>query len=265
MGLLAVAMEDKKKKVKLELQKQMPLGGSISDIDKLVNKQFNNTITTLVGTGVPVVISGEALKAVFNSNGLYGDKRLLRYFNNNIEEICSNAKAQGTIDDSDIAGAKKIFSQISNAESFKNLLKPQHTPYEKFAIAIVKKSAELGVNPADVLSDSKYLAAKKSAIVEGYGSMDDYIKAQKAVESFVPYVQSFITQIETGKLKPENVYRLLEKLRPKQGILKEAWSKLTSKMLSDTILLQTEDYLRLTKGLMEYTIAESNAEIKAYQ
>jgi len=263
--LLTTALDDKKKKFNAELCKGLPFGDASIEMRKAVDKRYKTIVANIIATGTPDVISNEKLQKVFNTNGLYGKEGLLNYLNNNISNIYANAIAYGVMEESDTNLVKKIFSQLAMLDSFKDLLKPKETPQEKYAIAIAKKSEELKISPVQLLSDNKYISDKKLAIIEGYGSIDEYFKMSNAPQGLLPYINQTLLTIELGVFTSEKTQELISIYRPKGGILRYGFDKILGKVINKNIIEKTEDYLRLTKSFVDYNTAANQKEALLYQ
>jgi len=253
--ILSSAGSEKKKALKEDLKGKLGFMGHIKsdDIEKLVEQKFAESVQTVIQyTEFPSAISKKNLLEVYDNHGLFGEEGVISYISNNSESILANAKKTGLLDDDDVKSFTESTKSVgNNLNSLKDILsvKVEKTDMEKYFIGLAMKAEELDITPKNLLNDSEYLVDLKDVIVEVYGSVDKKYQPEM-IESIVPYLDKGLSEIKSGKINQEVILNSIDELRL-EGFFREAVDALAAKYVKKTVVQRVEDYLTLTKALIE--------------
>ena len=263
MGLLNLALDSKKKKIKAAMKAQSPKGSDTTDIDKVVDKQYSDIITKMASTGAPKEISQEKILEVYNANGLFGDSGLFSYITSNVKEIYADAVAASLVEENDVAKVSKAFSTFSKAKALKDLAK--NSSYEKYAIAVARKSEELGITSLELLSNEAYVKEKKACILEGYDHLDVYFAKMTQATDTLPLLDQAIDYLESGKLKTDELFESIKELLNPRSQINQALVDLAEPLITRNTVHKVQDYLRLTRGLVQNYLDAKKDESALYE
>lgn len=264
-GILGVALNNKKEKLKEQLKNSHPLA-SADEIDKFVSKSIIEGIQKVVMLSeLPEELSKENLINIYEKNGLLGDNGLFSYLSQNSSTIFENARMMGFVGEEDIKFFSDYALKTSKIKSLKGIINTTRTDYENLATNIAKKAEEIGIKPVELLREPQYIAQRKETIDASYGSVDKlYSQRYGQLSTIVPIVDKALKEIQKGDIDTDELIDEVSSMRPDNKFLGEAFDAVVSKYLKRTIVQRITDYLTLTKGLVEQQIEFGKNELQAY-
>jgi len=268
MGILGVALNNKKEKLKEQFKNSHSFGVSSDEIDKFVYKSMIKGIQQVVMLSeLPEELSKENLINISEKNGLLGDNGLFSYLSQNSSTIFENARMMELVGEEDIKFFSDYALKTSKIKSLKDVFKINTTRanYENLAVNIAKKAEEIGIKPVELLREPQYIAQRKETIDASYGSVDKlYSKTYSQLSTIVPMVDKALKEIQKGDIDTDELIDEVSSMRPDNKFLGKAFDAVVSKYLKRTIVQRITDYLTLTKGLVEQQIEFGKNELQAY-
>lgn len=215
-----------------------------------------------LSTKMPKEMSQAKLEKVYKNQGVFGDKGLISYLSQTIPLIFENAKEIGALDEADVKDLSKIPQSFRNLSSLENFKFGQRNKYELFAIGIAKKSEEMKIGSKELLSNPAYIGVKRDIIKQVHGSVEGYERYCEVCYQSASELLKIMYKM--GNPNAEEIIEKVKDNKP-EGLFGMAFDKLTKKYINQENVNKTNDYLNLTKALVEQQLEKNKKELQAYK
>jgi len=211
---------------------------------------------------MPKEMSQAKLERVYKTHGVFGDKGLISYLSENIPLIFEYAQGIGALDEADVKDLSKIVKNFSNLESPENIKFGSRNKYELFAIDVAKKSEEMQIDPKELLSNPAYIGVRKDIIEQVHGSIEKY---EKYCENYHQSTMELLKSMhKLGDLDAKEIIKEIKDITP-GSFLGGLVDKAAAKYINQKVVDKANDYLNLTKVLVEQQLEKNKEEIQAYK
>ncbi len=273
--MLTKVLEGRKEKMMKQLEGKIAIPKE--QLEKAIEKDISQKAAIFLRiSNVPEELDKEQLVDVIGKNGLLGEDGLLGYLRKNTQAIFKTALDSEFIEDDEVKAFEEKLKDLAEMDSAKDILKNIATTgvatnYENFAASVGYKAEELGIKPAELLSDPQYADTMAQLMTVAYGSIKKAYEEKVGQIGLVPpAIDKALKAMDERDTSRENVTKVVKELLARvkedadEGIFAKAGEALITRFVKTTIVERIRDYATLTQAFAEKYAATNKQEREAY-